>query len=392
MIATTIRLDSSIDLNDVAGNDGFLFVRNGVGFAGRGVALRMTFSEVAQTLRLINHVNQTDLNVSPIALGVLPFDVEAPANFLIPRQTVGKDTDGNCWLTTIDDASQVLEASVAPKIQANEFSVKPLTPIDHYQKAVQQARQAVRDGHITKAVIAREILIEAKNEIDVHAVLHRLRSSFGNSYRYSIDGFIGASPELLLEIDGHIIRSHPLAGTTPRTGDPETDSELAQKLISSMKDQVEHRVVIDVIHDMLLPYCSYLDWEPEPSVIQVANVQHLGTLIEGHLSDDHPDILELARQLCPTPALGGHPRDLALQIINEVEGFDRKNYGGAVGWINAEGDGSWAVAIRCAELSHDRKSARLIAGGGIVAASTPDAELAETQAKFQAMLSAIVRP
>jgi menaquinone-specific isochorismate synthase len=219
-----------------------------------------------------------------------------------------------------------------------------------------------------------------------------LRSSFGNSYRYSIDGFIGASPELLLEIDGHIIRSHPLAGTTPRTGDPETDSELAQKLISSMKDQVEHRVVIDVIHDMLLPYCSYLDWEPEPSVIQVANVQHLGTLIEGHLSDDHPHILELARQLCPTPALGGHPRNLALQIINEVEGFDRKNYGGAVGWINAEGNGTWAVAIRCAELSHDRKIARLIAGGGIVAASDPDAELAETQAKFQAMLSAIVRP
>ena len=392
MIATTIRLDSSIDLNDVAGNDGFLFVRNGVGFAGRGVALRVTFSEVAQTLRLIHHVNQTDLNVSPIALGVLPFDVEAPANFLIPRQTVGKDTDGNCWLTTIDDATQVLEVSVALKIQANEFSVKPLTPIDHYQTAVQQARQAVRDGHITKAVIAREILIEAKNEIDVHAVLHRLRSSFGNSYRYSIDGFIGASPELLIEIDGHIIRSHPLAGTTPRTGDPETDSELAQRLISSMKDQVEHRVVIDVIHDMLLPYCSYLDWEPEPSVIQVANVQHLGTLIEGHLSDDHPHILELARQLCPTPALGGHPRDLALQIINDVEGFDRKNYGGAVGWINAEGNGTWAVAIRCAELSHDRKSARLIAGGGIVAASDPDAELAETQAKFQAMLSAIVRP
>jgi menaquinone-specific isochorismate synthase len=352
----------------------------------------MTFSEVAQTLQLIHHVNQTDLKVSPIALGVLPFDVEAPANFLIPRQTVGKDTDGNCWLTTIDDATQVLEASVAPKIQANEFSVKPLTPIDHYQTAVQQARQAVRDGHITKAVIAREILIEAKNEIDVHAVLHRLRSSFGNSYRYSIDGFIGASPELLLEIDGHIIRSHPLAGTTPRTGDPETDSELARKLIASMKDQVEHRVVIDVIHDMLLPYCSYLDWEPEPSVIQVANVQHLGTLIEGHLSDDHPHILELARQLCPTPALGGHPRDLALQIINEVEGFDRKNYGGAIGWINAEGNGTWAVAIRCAELSHDRKSARLIAGGGIVAASDPDAELAETQAKFQAMLSAIVRP
>jgi isochorismate synthase EntC len=132
-----------------------------------------------------------------------------------------------------------------------------------------------------------------------------------------------------------------------------------------MKDQVEHRIVIDVIHDMLLPYCSYLDWQPEPSVIEVANVQHLGTLIEGHLSEDHPDLLDLARMLCPTPALGGHPRDKALAIISE---------------------------LRCAEFSADCKTARLIAGGGIVAASEPDSELAETQAKFQAMLSAIVRP
>jgi isochorismate synthase EntC len=96
--------------------------------------------------------------------------------------------------------------------------------------------------------------------------------------------------------------------------------------------------------------------------------------------------------LCPTPALGGHPRAQALDIIERLEGFDRKNYGGAIGWVDANGNGTWAVAIRCAELSQDRKIARIIAGGGIVAASDPNAELAETQAKFQAMLSAIVRP
>ncbi|MEY3822451.1 MAG: hypothetical protein RL628_559, partial [Actinomycetota bacterium] len=131
---------------------------------------------------------------------------------------------------------------------------------------------------------------------------------------------------MLIEVQGQTIRSHPLAGTTPRTGDPVADNELARQLVASMKDQVEHRVVIDVIHDMLLPFCSYLDWEPEPSVIQVANVQHLGTLIEGHLSQNHPPILELARMLCPTPALGGHPRAQALEIIEQIEGFDRKNY------------------------------------------------------------------
>ena len=392
MIATTIDFDSSVDLNDVAGNDGYLFVRSGVGFAARGIATRVAFSEVQKTLSAIQHHNHTNLDVAPIAMGVLPFDTSSAGDFFIPKQVVGKDEKGNCWLTTIDDASVNLEISQTPVARTNTFTVRPLTPIENYLQAVASARDAVRDGRITKAVIAREIIVEAGQSIDVHAVLHRLRSTFGNSYRYSMNGFIGASPELLLEVSGQTIRSHPLAGTTPRTGDPITDNELARKLISSMKDQIEHRVVIDVIHEMLLPFCSYLDWEPEPSVVQVANVQHLGTLIEGHLSDDHPPLLELARMLCPTPALGGHPRAEALEIIDQLEGFDRKNYGGAVGWVDADGNGTMAVAIRCAELSEDRKTARLIAGGGIVAASDPDAELAETQAKFQAMLSAIVRP
>ena len=392
MIATTVEFDPSVDLNDVAGNDGYLFVRSGIGYAARGVAAYVSFSEVQETLSAIQHKNHTNLHVAPIAMGVLPFDCNSAGTFFIPQQIVGKDELGNCWLTTIDEAPTAIEISHKPIAKTNTFSVRPLTPIDHYLQAVTQARDAVRDGRITKAVIAREIVVEADQPIDVHAVLHRLRSSFGNSYRYSLNGFIGASPELLIEVQGQTIRSHPLAGTTPRTGDPETDNELARQLITSMKDQVEHRVVIDVIHDMLLPYCSYLDWEPEPSVIQVANVQHLGTLIEGHLSQEHPPVLELARLLCPTPALGGHPRAEALAIIEQLEGFDRKNYGGAVGWVDALGNGTWAVAIRCAELSDDRKTARIIAGGGIVAASDPNAELAETQAKFQAMLSAIVRP
>ena len=392
MIATTIDFDSSVDLNDVAGNDGYLFVRSGVGYAARGIAAQLEFSEVQETLSAIQHQNHTNLDVGPIAMGVLPFDCNSAGTFFIPQQIVGKDELGNCWLTTIDEASAAIEISQKPVAKTNTFSVRPLTPIDRYLQAVSKARDSVRDGQITKAVIAREIVVEAEQPIDVHAVLHRLRSTFGNSYRYSINGFIGASPELLIEVQGQTIRSHPLAGTTPRTGDPMTDTELARQLVASMKDQVEHRVVIDVIHDMLLPYCSYLDWEPEPSVIQVANVQHLGTLIEGHLSQNHPPVLELARMLCPTPALGGHPRVQALEIIKQLEGFDRKNYGGAVGWVDALGNGTWAVAIRCAELSNDRKTARIIAGGGIVAASDPNAELAETQAKFQAMLSAIVRP
>ena len=392
MRATTQFFDAAVDLNDVAGGDGYLFVRDGVGFAGQGIAHSISADTAAEFLRTIEHDNQTSLDVGPIAIGNIAFQRMAPATLVIPRKVVGKDEAGNCWITTIDDASPTISPALASQPKPSTFNVEPITPIETYKKAVLAARDAVRSGAITKAVIAREIRVTSSIPIDVHAVLLRLRATFARSYRYSINGFIGASPELLVEIKGDRIRSHPLAGTTPRTGDPKTDDELARKLIASMKDQVEHRVVIDVIHEMLLPWCSYLDWEPEPSVLQVANVQHLGTLIEGHLSAVRPSVMEIVRTLSPTPALGGHPRDAALALIAEVEELDRGPYGGAVGWVDGSGNGTWAVAIRCAELSDDRLTARLIAGGGIVAASDPDAELAETQAKFQAMLSAIVRP
>ena len=264
-------------------------------------------------------------------------------------------------------------------------------PVEQYLSAVAAIRDAVRAGELVKAVIARDIAISTDFPIDVHAVLRRLKASFGSSYRFSVDGFIGASPELLVAVDDDVVRSHPLAGTAPRTGDVDHDADIAARLIESTKDQIEHRVVIDVVHDTLLPWCSYLDWEPEPSIVTVANVQHLGTAIEGRLSQPRPNVLELVTALSPTPALGGHPRADALALIEKVEGVERGPYGGAVGWVDAAGNGTWAVAIRCAELSPDRRRARLVAGGGIVADSDPAAELAETQAKFQAMLSAIVR-
>ena len=156
-------------------------------------------------------------------------------------------------------------------------------------------------------MIARPIIVTADRPIDVHAVLRRLRATFGSSYRYSIDGFIGASPELLVEVDGPIVRSHPLAGTAPRTGDADNDARIAAELIASTKNQIEHRVVIDVVHDTLLPWASYLDWEPEPSIVTVANVQHLGTRMEGMLSQPGPSVVELVRGAVPDAGAGRAP-------------------------------------------------------------------------------------
>ena len=395
---------AELDLNDIARGDGTLFVRDGVGFAGRGAAARVVADGASDWLSGLEHDSTVESH-GPVAIGVVPFRPGTSCDLLVPELIIRKSAACPSTLTVVgsgrEDAQRILsdaigwlgsgEPTTPPTPTAASFTIEP-TAVEHYLTAVATARDTVRAGDLVKAVIARPITVSSDQPIDVHAVLRRLRASFGSSYRYSIDGLIGASPELLIEVDGDIVRSHPLAGTAPRTGDVTNDERLAAELTASIKNQIEHRVVIDVVHDTLLPWASYLDWEPEPSIVTVANVQHLGTRMEGRLSQPGPSVIELVRALSPTPALGGAPRDDALALIERVEGFERGRYGGAVGWVDARGNGTWAVAIRCAELSSDRRSARLVAGGGIVADSDPLSELAETQAKFQAMLSAIVRP
>ena len=402
MYASTRQFDHVIDLNDVARGDGFLFVRDGVGIAGRGIALRTTAESVTTDLQNIKQVGS--MTPDPIALGIIPFLHDDQTHFVIPKIIVRKKSDHTTTLTIVaNDENECSDEHFAlatndlltPRVvkpSASSFQISPVTPISTYLAAVTAARDAVRAGKLVKVVIARDISVTSDEIIDLHAVLLRLRATFGSSYRYSIDGFIGASPELLVAVQDSTVTSHPLAGTTTRTGDPATDTRLASELQASAKNQIEHRVVVDMVHDTLLPFCSFLDWQPDPSVVSVANVQHLGTSVVGQLNKPTTHVLTLARALCPTPALGGYPTSDAIQFIRDVEGFSRGNYGGAVGWIDTLGNGTWAVAIRCAQLSQDKKSAHLFAGGGIVAQSEPLSELVETQAKFQAMLSAIVRP
>jgi isochorismate synthase len=395
--AVTVPLDHDVDLNDVARGDGYLFVREGIGFAGRGVVARVPIDEAVAFLADIEHHDEMGGTNGPIALGALPFLPGSPAELVVPAVVVGKDAQGRAWVTTTDGtgtdgADAELTPPDEPTPTAAAWTIRPGVEIEHYLAAVAAARDAVRDGRMDKAVIARPIHVESDRPIDVHAVLHRLKSTFGSSHRFSIDGFIGASPELLVAVEGDVVSSFPLAGTTRTTGDPEVDARLAAELQASPKNRIEHRAAIEMVRDTLLPFCSYLDWAPEPEIVKVANVQHLGSRAEGMLSHPAATVIELVRALQPTPAVGGYPRDAAIELIAEVEGFERGVYGGAVGWCDAKGDGRWAVSLRCAELSDDRRSARLVAGGGIVADSEPLAELAETQAKFQAMLSALVRP
>ena len=382
--------DKPLDLTGFANNNGFLFARNEIGIAAQGIASSVKPVDVLSTLNKIKHQNLTPLSdVGPVAIGCIPFDITQPHEFVIPRLVVGITKTGEEWITIIDDAIPDF-ASKLKILETNPtFKVSPGISVKHYLEAVRLTRDAVRKGELAKAVIARDLIISSDTPINVAMVLSRLRSTYRSNYRFLFDGFFGASPELLVSVDGAQVSSNPLAGTARRTGDKQLDQQLADQLIASTKNQLEHRIVIDMVHDTLLPWCSYLDWQPEPSIVEIGNVQHLGTEISGRLSEPRPSVLELAYALTPTPALGGHPREDALRHIKNVEGLDRGRYGGAVGYVSANGDGCFAVSIRCAEVGDDRLKARLFAGGGIVGDSEPLSELAETDAKFQAMLVAI---
>jgi isochorismate synthase len=394
--ATTRRCRGvGTSLEEVAGATGVMVTAGSSslpGLAGQGVARRVGLDDAVSVLAAINH-DDGGSGLAPVAVGVIGFVATDDVELIIPSVVVRQLADGSCWVTGIDGAELTTVSgpeNTEPDVaHPSSWTLRNGVGIATYLAAVRHARDQVRTGALAKAVIARDLIVESDHPIDVAAVVGRLARSYRSSYRYLFEGLVGASPELLVSRHGDHVRSHPLAGTVARTGDATRDAARATQLMKSVKNQVEHRVVIDMVHDTLLPWCSYLDEEAEPSVMELANVAHLGTAMHGQLSSPPPSALVLARALSPTPALAGFPTAAAMELIADVEGMDRGRYGGTVGWVDARGDGLWAVVIRCAEITGS--TARLFAGGGIVAASDPAAELAETQAKLAALLDALVR-
>ncbi len=387
----TRRLDRDVDLGAVAGPGGVLWAPGRAGLAGTGLALRLDVREAAEVLAGLEVHDEVGLpGCGPVAFAALPFLPGAPATALVPEVVVGRAEDGTRWITTVGSPAVHLGRAHPAAPEPVELRVRSGVAPARWCDLVRRATKEMADGHLRKVVLAREVVVEADVDHDGPTIVARLRRAYPGCYVFSVDGFVGASPELLVSRYGDIVRSHPMAGTAARGGDPTADARLAAGLLASAKDREEHQVTIDVVHQTLLPWCSYLDYEAEPSVVPVANVQHLATLVEGRLSSPAPSVLELVAALHPTPAVCGWPRDDALAFIAEHEGFDRGRYTGAVGWVDGKGNGAWAVSVRCAQL--EGPVARLYAGNGIVADSDPDTELAETRAKLQAMLSAVLRP
>lgn len=404
--ARTRRIDADPDLLDVAGPSGTVFERGPDGLAGRGEALRIEIPSLAP--EHLARVDETLASIGvdddvrrpgtgPVAFASLPFAPDAPATFVVPEVLVGRHADGTRWITAVGedpgdprDRLAELTAPHGPEARAREFRVEAVRDPADWMDTVALATKRIVAGDMDKVVLAREVRVTGDADLPRLALLHRLRRSFPGCFTFAVDSMVGASPELLVSRAGETVRAHPMAGTAPRGGDPGADARLAAALLASAKDRAEHQITIDMVWETLLPFCSYVDSEPEPSIVAVANVQHLASLVEGRLSTPAASVLELVGALHPTPAIAGWPVAPALEFLAAHEDLDRDRYAGAVGWVDGDGNGTWAVGIRSAIV--DGPVARLFAGVGVVADSDPAAELAETEAKFAAVLGAVVRP
>jgi menaquinone-specific isochorismate synthase len=256
-----------------------------------------------------------------------------------------------------------------------------------WTESVRRILSAIDAGDVRKVVLARRLVVEAGVAFDRRAVLDRLRRSHPSCFTYAAGDFVGASPELLVRRRGDEVASCPMAGSVRRGATPEEDEALTAGLRRSVKEAEEHRLLVEAVVAALAPVCVGRPAAGEPDVVRFPTVSHLATRVSGVLRRPAPSALALAGLLHPTPAVGGLPRAEALATIAALEGFDRGLYAGPVGWVDAAGDGEWAVALRGAQL--DGRRARLVAGAGIVAGSDPDAEWAETEVKLRPMLAAL---
>ena len=410
--ATTVPLSEPPDLLALAGNDGWLFRDDHGGLAGQGAALRIGLpggvadeTSATRVQELLASIDVDDTvgcpGTGPVAIGALPFDPTEAGHLVVPRRVFGRSGDDG-WVTTIEsvdesgrslDAGQSQPADAAgPGEPPDQFTLVPTMTHAEWRDVVADAVEVLSRGDLRKVVLARRIDIEANRPFVVPDVLERLVALYPSCMVYSVEGFLGASPELLLSRYGSEVTSHPLAGTVARSGDMHGDEALVARMMGSPKARHEHQVVVEAIASALRPICDQLDVPERPSVLGLRNVSHLGTHITGRLpaGAPAPSALELVGRIHPTPAVGGTPTDAALRYLQKVEGFDRGRYAGPVGWVDSRGDGCFALGIRCAEVDGSR--ARIYAGNGIVSGSDPAEELAETQLKLQALLAALVRP
>lgn len=322
-----------------------------------------------------------------MVVGALPFERSARAALTVPERILREDGPL--------EPHSYYRFGEGARLSASIDSLDP-EELEHLRR-IEAAIETIRNSKLDKVVLARAVDISFDPPVDARLVAARLidRSTHRDGFIADLSPagnqghmLVGSSPEVLVKRQGSTVTAYPLAGSAARHRDPRSDEAVGQALFHSEKDLAEHRFVVDHLRSALAPLCSSLDAPAHPELTQTAEMWHLATPIVGQLSNPATSALDLALRVYPTPAVCGTPTDAAEALIQTAE-TDRGFYGGAVGWCDRHGDGEYMVAIRCAEVSGDGRTARAWAGGGIVEQSDAEEELAETTAKLRTILRSL---
>jgi len=395
---TTVEID---DLGPIipllSPRDPLLFLRRKQGVAGIGEALRLEFSgedrmrNAATAWRsIVSAATISDPIGLPgtglVALGSFSFsrDSAATSVLIVPSILIGR-RDGRSWITRVNtDAAVPTPTALGPEYRLSLLpgEMKP----DMFTAAVDKAIEAIHTGGVRKVVLARDLVGHLPEGADLRRVLLELALGYPDGFTYAVNGLIGSSPETLVRVDHGEVGARVLAGSIGRGSDAETDHDAAVSLATSTKDLDEHAYAIASVLRVLEPHSSVLTASESPFTLKLPNLWHLASDVAGKLSDGSSS-LDLIAALHPTAAVAGAPTGAAMDLIEELEPFDRGRYAGPVGWVDANGDGEWAVALRCAHVSSTGRITAY-AGAGIVDGSVAERELAETKMKFRPVVEA----
>jgi len=438
LATASLPLPTSIDPTGVvcasreAGEPWFVFEqpdRGRAAVAGLGQAISLTaaggerFTTVAERWQHLSAAAVSDSpddgGGGPVAFGGFAFAPDggrsphwsgfAPASLIVPQllftRALGEGGGGVrltlAALVSPDDMAEELLGHLQARLDrlrvdalplldpapAGRFQIASVLAPEHYEAAVTRAVELIGAGEIEKVVLAREVQVHGPRAYDPAALIGVLREEFPSCFCFCVGRgeatLIAASPELLVRREGQRVSTLALAGSTRRSADPAVDDHLGEQLLRDESYREEHAIVARRIERVLRPHAIWVAAAPEPTLVRIANIQHLATPIRAQLAAPM-EALELAGLMHPTPAVGGEPLPSAAPLIPALEGLDRGWYAGPVGWTDATGDGEFCVALRCALLRG--AVARCYAGNGIVRESDPAAELAETEVKLAALL------
>lgn len=398
MQISTVELPAKpgLRLIDLLSEHPHTFIRNGDGIIGWGVhkVLRSSganrATDLAQQWReLCDDAEVNDKVMLPgtglVAFGAIAFADSSSAEsvLIVPKVVIGA-RDGRFWQTSVDGAE--LPAMSAVKNSAVGSLVQGQLSRAGFKDAVGTALQRIGEAAVEKVVLARDIVADLPADFDLRGPLNVLAENYPTCWVYSVDGLFGASPELLVRVSHGQVSARVLAGTAGRGTDPGVDFAIGQALSESHKNVAEHAFAVDSMVRALEPFCEHVDADSKPFSLKLPNVWHLASDVHGVLKED-ASVLDLAAAIHPTAAVAGTPRDAAVSLIEELEPFDRGRYAGPVGWIGADGDGEWAIALRGAQV--EGSLVRAFAGCGIVAESDADSEASETDLKFQPIVQAL---